>query len=91
MSYIPGNFSMPFTGSVGRGRGIPMVLHFDSPVQGGDVHVVGNRPDTAKAPSVSGDRVLLQSLDLSRVQLVPHRKVKEPPTFKGEKVQYVVF
>lgn len=30
-----------------------------------------------------------QSLDLSQAQLVPHRKVKEPPTFRGDRTDTV--
>lgn len=135
-----------------------MVLQFDSPVQGGGVHVVGDRQVLAGSSAVSRDRVPSQShhtehtpsaqvsatftqtpvqpphdvvsqmsdiiklvgqqvadsivahlgpahstptpntpvvhnaptnisahnMDLSQVQLVPQRKVKEPPTFKGD-------
>ena len=45
-----------FSGNVG----IPL-LELHSPVQGGDVHVVGDSQDTAEATAVSGDRVPSQS------------------------------
>ncbi len=53
MSYIQGNVGTPFIQSVGRG----MVLQFDSPVQGGDVHVVGGRQVLAGSSAVSRDGV----------------------------------
>ncbi|XP_041959385.1 uncharacterized protein LOC121718438 [Alosa sapidissima] len=163
MSYRRGYISTPFGESLGRGRGIPIVLDFDSPVQGGDVHVVGDSQIAAAAPIASGvgfssqnhhtehapntqvvdtstpittpllpdivsqmsdiirnvgqqlaDSVIArlsptqavptpstahmlstptntstQSLDLSQVQLVPHRKVKEHPTFRGDSTDTV--
>lgn len=158
MSYLQGTSSTPLSKSIGRGRGIPTVLQFNSPAQRDAVHAVGDRQDPAEVPSVSGDRVpsqshriepttspqitvtptsdpilqspdvvgqmsdiirhvgqqladsivarlspahavptpttsvvhdtpintSTQSLDLSQVQLVPLRKMREPPTFRGD-------
>ena len=160
MSFIKENLRTPISTSVGRGRGvlgIPMMLHFDSPVQGGGTYDVGDgqalvgvplasesgSPNqhslTAAAPSpqVNGsstpnpalqssdvlsqmsdvikrigqelaDSIIThlsppltvtpsafaahdttnvahtQCLDRSQVQLVSHRKVKDPPNFRGD-------
>ncbi|XP_049337508.1 uncharacterized protein LOC125802979 [Astyanax mexicanus] len=156
MSFAQENMHTPISTSVGRGRGvlgIPMMLQFESPVQGGGTDVGGgqvpvglplvsenrNPPqhfNTAAAPSPqvdsspslnplvqSSDLVSqmsdvikrigqelagsiithlspphaghiashstpnvshTQSLDNSQVQLVSHRKVKDPPNFKGD-------
>lgn len=157
MSYIRGDTSTPLSQTVGRGRGGGMVLQFDSPIQGGDGHVLGGERVLAGVSSDGGDRVPSQGfrntpapstqvtaapiqvttppssdvvgqmsdiikqvgqqladsivarlspahstpapitppvvsaptdmsahgLDLSQVQLVPHRKIREPPTFRG--------
>lgn len=162
MSFRPQYFSTPLGNSVGRGRGIP-ALRFNSPVQRGDVNVVGDSQDATEAPIVSRDRASsqshhiehtpitqvtdtstiastpqspmlvsqmsdiirdvgqqlagsilarlgpihtaptpsisqaqatfpntsTQSLDLSQVQFVPHRKVKEPPAFRGDSTDIV--
>ncbi|XP_051937814.1 uncharacterized protein LOC127611349 isoform X2 [Hippocampus zosterae] len=158
MRSLQGTFSTPLNKCVGRGRGIPTVLQFSSPVQSGVVRAEGNGRVLAEATSVSGDRVPSQtqcsvpttsaqatdfattdpfppspdivgqmsdiirhvgqqladsivaqlspthnvathknsvlhdmavdtsarSLDSSQVLLVPHRKVREPPAFKGD-------
>ncbi|KAJ8361684.1 hypothetical protein AAFF_G00431960 [Aldrovandia affinis] len=49
---------------------------------------------TAPTPSTAHTQAIptntsTQSLDLSQVQLVPHRKVKEPPTFRGDRTDTV--
>lgn len=49
---------------------------------------------TAPTPSISQAQVTstntsTQSLDLSQVQFVPHRKVKEPPPFRGDSTDTV--
>ncbi|XP_061733501.1 uncharacterized protein LOC133536867 [Nerophis ophidion] len=61
MSYLKFDTSTPLHRSVGRGRGIPFVLQFDSPVQGDVAHVAGGRQVPVEAHSDSGDRVPSQS------------------------------
>lgn len=53
------------------------MLQFNSPVQGGEVHVVGDRQDPAEAPSVSGDRVPSQS---HRIEPTTGTQVTVTPT-----------
>lgn len=53
------------------------MLQFNSPVQGGEVHVVGDRQDPAEAPSISGDRVPSQS---HRIEPTTGTQVTVTPT-----------